>query len=95
MSRLARAWGRGCRRYLGLELAVEYTYPDVPEETSGSYLYLLAMVGGGLLPFVVDAIGANSATVCFAVATAAAAAAAALLPTEYARQKARRVGRTS
>lgn len=37
-----------------LELAVEYTFPEVPEEISGSLLYLGAMLIGFFLPFLIE-----------------------------------------
>ena len=54
-----------------LELAAEYQYPDLPEEVSGSLLYLCAMLGGFVLPFVVERWGVLAANISFVAALCA------------------------
>ena len=71
----------------GLELAVLYSSQEVPEEVSGSYLYLVAMVTGLLLPFLADGIGTTRAAACFTGALAVATGGACLLPSEPGRKR--------
>ena len=51
-----------------LELAAEYHYPDLPEEVSGSLLYLAAMLGGFTLPFLIEGLGVLTANISFTAA---------------------------
>ena len=69
-----------------LELAAEYHSPDLPEEVSGSLLYLAAMLGGFALPFAVEGAGVLAANISFTVALCACTAGATFLSSDLRRR---------
>lgn len=75
-----------------LELAVEYSFPELPEEISGSMLYLVAMLGGFLLPFLVEPPAGQErsfliANVSFTIAVGVCALSAFALSTDFKRKR--------
>lgn len=67
-----------------LELAVEYSFPELSEEVSGSLLYLSAMAVGFFLPFLVEPPSLG-ATIGLTVATGICGALVAVLSPDYKR----------